>query len=105
MRLPHSEQKLLGLVTRQSFEDTPAGMGDEHSVAVYLPMSYQIGGFTLILPRDQIEPIDMSIEDGLRFALTAGVTVQDTNNHGANDKTEAMPAKAKQEPTPRKRSA
>ena len=77
VRLPHSDQKLLGLVTRQTFEDLPVGLGDEQKVAVYLPMSYQIGGFTVILPRSQVEPIDMSIEDGLRFALTAGVNVDD----------------------------
>ena len=77
VRLAHSDQKLLGMVTRQTFEDLPEGIGDQQSVAVYLPMSYQLGGFTMILPRDQVEPIDMSIEDGLRFALTAGVTVKE----------------------------
>lgn len=77
VRMPGSDQKLLGMVTRQTFTDLPEGLGDDQSVAVYLPMSYQLGGFTVILPRDQVEPIEMSIEDGLRFALTAGVTVKE----------------------------
>lgn len=71
--LPHSERKLLGLVTRESFDDLPDGIGGENEVAVYFPMSYQIGGYTVILPRDQVEPVDMSIEDCLRFVLTAGI--------------------------------
>lgn len=74
--MPGTDRKLLGLVTRQSFEDLPEGMGSEHHVAVYLPMSYQIGGYTLILPRSQVQEIDMSIEDGARFALTAGISEQ-----------------------------
>lgn len=77
VRFPGSNYKLLGLVTRQRFDDLPEGLGDSDSVAVYTPMSYQIGGYTLILPRDQVEPIDMSIEDALRFSLTAGVTVHE----------------------------
>ena len=37
------------------------------------PLSYQLGGYTLILPREQVQEIDMSMEDGIRFALTAGI--------------------------------
>lgn len=70
---PGTDRKLLGFVTREHFEDLPEGLGGEGYVAVYLPMSYQIGGYTLILPRQQVQPVDMSIEDGLRFALTAGI--------------------------------
>lgn len=71
--MPGMDRKLLGLVTREHFEDLPQGLGGPNHVAVYLPMSYQIGGYTLILPRDQVQPLDMSIEDGIRFALTAGI--------------------------------
>ena len=37
-------------------------------------MSYQLGGFTTIVPRSSVEPIDMSMEDAMRFAVTAGMT-------------------------------
>lgn len=70
---PNSEKKLLGLITRESFEDLPDTIGGKNHIAVYLPMSYQIGGYTLILPREQVEPVDMSIEDCLRFVVTAGI--------------------------------
>jgi uncharacterized membrane protein len=71
-------QRLMGFVMREQFDDLPEGVGDESRVAVYLPMSYQIGGFTTIVPRDAIQPIDMSIQDGMRFALTAGVKKEKT---------------------------
>ena len=67
--------KLIGFVTRQAFRDLPDGIGEEgNTVAVYLPMSYQIGGYTVFLPRSSVKPLDMSVEQVMRFALTAGMT-------------------------------
>jgi len=68
--------KLMGLVTRQDFSDLPPGVGEDDCVAVYLPMSYQLGGFTVIVKRSQIQPIEMSTEDALRFAITAGMNAK-----------------------------
>lgn len=45
----------------------------EESVAVYLPMSYQIGGYTVFIPKDRLEPLNMPIEDALRMVITAGM--------------------------------
>jgi uncharacterized membrane protein len=69
-------RKILGLLTRQDCTDLPAAIAGEEVVAVYLPMSYQIGGYTLFLPRSQIEEIDLDIEEGMRLAITAGITTQ-----------------------------
>lgn len=61
----------IGFVTRDDFSDM-AGIGDG-KVAVYLPMSYQLGGFTVIVDQDRVRGIDMTVEDALRFCVTAGV--------------------------------
>jgi len=66
-------RRLLGFVTRDNFEDLPGVAGDD-DVAVYLPMSYQLGGFTLLVPRDQVTPAAMSLEEAMKFAITAGVS-------------------------------
>ena len=68
--------RLVGLVTRDEFSDLPKGIGDEHTVAVYLPMSYQLGGFTCMVPKSLVEPIDMSVEEAMRFAVTAGMSAE-----------------------------
>jgi uncharacterized membrane protein len=68
--------KLIGLVTRESFTGLPKGIGEEGDIAVYLPMSYQIGGYTVILPKERVKRIAMSVEEGMRFAVTAGVLSQ-----------------------------
>ncbi|HYW04730.1 MAG TPA: DUF502 domain-containing protein [Gammaproteobacteria bacterium] len=73
VRLPGGG-RVLGLVTRDDFSDIPGALGGSGDIAVYLPMSYQIGGYTLILSRDSVEPIDMPVEDALRFVLTGGIS-------------------------------
>ncbi len=67
---------LLGFVTRQDLSSSPIGAEGSDTIAVYLPMSYQIGGYTLLLPRAMVEPVAMSIEDALRFTITAGMSQQ-----------------------------
>jgi uncharacterized membrane protein len=37
-------------------------------------MSYMIGGYTVLMPRRAVQPLDMSMEEAMRFTLTAGVT-------------------------------
>ena len=69
------DMRLVGFLTREDFTDLPdelAHAGD--TVAVYLPMSYQIGGFTVYMPRASVVPIDMTVEDAMRFTLTAGMS-------------------------------
>jgi uncharacterized membrane protein len=39
-------------------------------------MSYQMGGYTAMVPRTAVVSVDMSFEDGMRFALTAGVSTK-----------------------------
>jgi uncharacterized membrane protein len=68
--------RLLGLVTREDFSDLPEGIGDKQTVAVYLPMSYQLGGFTVMVPKDRIQPVDMKVDRALQFLLTAGVAAE-----------------------------
>ena len=65
--------RLLGFVTRSEFADLPAGIAREGDVAVYLPMSYQIGGYTVMVPKSAITPVQMSREDAMKWILTAGL--------------------------------
>lgn len=67
--------RMLGLVTREQLEFI-AEDEREQTIAVFLPWSYQIGGFTVFLPRTSIEPVDLTPQEALRLALTAGVSSQ-----------------------------
>jgi uncharacterized membrane protein len=81
VRLPGQDFQLLGFVTRESFHDLPFEPQANNPVAVYCPMSYQIGGYTLFLPRDCLEPLNISFEDAMRLAVTGGIT-----QHGESEK-------------------
>ena len=64
--------RVIGFVTQENASVRGAAAG-EGLVAVYLPMSYQIGGYTVYLPRDQIEATDLSVEEAMRIVLTGGL--------------------------------
>lgn len=66
--------QLIGLVTQADMSKMPVGLGQKDSLLVYIPMSYGIGGFAVLVPRKATKPLNMSMEDAMRFSLTAGVT-------------------------------
>jgi uncharacterized membrane protein len=59
-------------VTQEHANTLGIGGGDD-LVAVYLPMSYQIGGYTIYLPRSRVSETELSVEQAMRIALTGGV--------------------------------
>jgi len=72
-RIPGQDFEQIGFVTREDFSSLPLEPTVEDPVAVYLPMSYQIGGYTLFLPRSCVTPLDMSFEEGMKLVLTGAV--------------------------------
>lgn len=84
---PGTDVRMIGFVTRESTTDLPSDLGAADVVAVYFPMSYQIGGYMLLLPRKHLEEIDMPIHEALRFSLTAGVS----RGGAANPRSPAAP--------------
>ena len=70
--VPFGPGKVIGFVTAESGAVLNA-RGQEDSVGVYLPMSYMIGGYTVFLPRELLEPTSMTVESGMRLALMGGV--------------------------------
>lgn len=73
VKIPGQEFEMLGFVTREEFNRFPLKLTIDDPIAVYLPMSYQIGGYTLFLPRSCLTPVDISFEDGMKLVLTGSV--------------------------------
>ncbi|MEQ9737605.1 MAG: DUF502 domain-containing protein, partial [Algiphilus sp.] len=65
--------RLFGFITVEDFSRLDIEVA-EGEVAVYLPLSYQIGGYMALIPRQYLEPVDMSLEEGMRFVVTAGMS-------------------------------
>lgn len=73
VQLPGQSFQLIGFVTREQFDDLPFTPTADDPVAVYMPMSYQIGGYTLFLPRSALTPLDLPFEQAMRLVLTGAV--------------------------------
>lgn len=72
--------EIIGFVTQEDPQRLPEAFRDHDCVLVYLPMSYMIGGYTLLVPSSDIRPCKMSMDEAMRFALTAGITGKDTGS-------------------------
>ncbi len=71
LRMPGHDLAIVGLVTRQTMKGLPSPLAESERVAVYLPMGYNIGGYTVFVPRAWTEPLDMTVEEAMRSSLIA----------------------------------
>ncbi len=62
--------RVLGFLTNDAIDIN----GSNNMCSVYVPLSYQIGGVTLLLPADEVELIDMDVKEAMQFMLTAGIS-------------------------------
>ena len=68
------EAQLIGFVTQDDASELGIVESKDDLLAVYFPMSYQIGGYTVILPRSRVVPLDLSVETAMRMVLTGGLS-------------------------------
>ncbi|RWU09525.1 DUF502 domain-containing protein [Pseudidiomarina gelatinasegens] len=73
--LPGADVKLIGIVTKRSGEknDRLSAMLDDDHIAVFLPMSYNVGGYMMIVPRTSVETLDMSPADAMQLTISGGL--------------------------------
>ena len=74
-----ANMEVIGFVTQEDPQRLPEAFRDRDCVLVYLPMSYMIGGYTLLVPSADVRPCKMSMDEAMRFALTAGITGKDSD--------------------------
>ncbi len=74
--------QLLGFQVRDDLTSVLDGNEYDPSdkVAVYLPMSYQIGGYTVLLDRNQVQSLKIGNEDAMRWILTAGLSTSEKDS-------------------------
>ncbi|HEY5559156.1 MAG TPA: DUF502 domain-containing protein [Steroidobacteraceae bacterium] len=66
--------QIIGFVTRDDASELGIVAPEHDLLAVYFPMSYQIGGYTALLPRSSVVPLDLSVETAMRLVLTGGLS-------------------------------
>lgn len=73
--VPFGDLHVIGFVTRGPVYGSSAIPEQDRTVAVYVPFSYQIGGYTVYLPRSRLEPTGLPVEEAMRMVVTAGVSM------------------------------
>ncbi|MCK7460516.1 DUF502 domain-containing protein [Idiomarina aminovorans] len=68
---------LIGFSSRWRFIDSlwqlPGKLMKEDQVAVFLPMSYNVGGYMVIVPGDCVESLTMKPADALQLTISGGL--------------------------------
>lgn len=73
VRLIPQGPEVLGLITRDSFTDLPAGSVASDSVAVFVPFSYGMGGFTFVVPKNLVRETKIPAEKAMQLAITGWI--------------------------------
>lgn len=62
--------KILGFITKEDLEI----FGLKDHIAVYILQSMQWAGFTLLVPRSQVQVLDVKPDEALKFIVSAGIS-------------------------------
>ncbi|MFE8702096.1 DUF502 domain-containing protein [Cytobacillus sp. FJAT-54145] len=72
--IPGTDMKSMGFVTAEELESFHSPLKDY--IAVYVPQTFQVAGFTFLIPKDQVEFIEVKPEDAMKFILSGGMTTK-----------------------------
>ncbi len=72
------DSKIMGFITSEDLRRFDF-LDMEEPVVVYFQLSYQIGGYSLFIPKKNITPINMKTEEALGFIITAGISSSKNN--------------------------
>ena len=72
VHLPGYGAETIGFVTRP--DGLPElGEHGEGKIAVFVPLSFQMTGLTLVVPESDVKTLPMTVEQGIRYTLSAGL--------------------------------
>lgn len=76
VNLPGTNMKSLGFVTAEDLQVFYEPLSDY--IAVYVPQTFQVAGFTFLIKKEDVEFIDVKPEDAMKFILSGGMTSKKT---------------------------
>ncbi|MBW6488733.1 DUF502 domain-containing protein [Sulfurimonas sp.] len=74
------DSKIMGFITSEDLKRFDF-LDMEEPVVVYFQLSYQIGGYSLFIPKKNITPINMKTDEALGFIMTAGISSSKKNEN------------------------
>jgi len=76
--IPGTEMNCIGFITSEQLDGFYNPL--KNHVAVYIPQTFQVAGFTFLVPKEQVEVIDVKPEDAMKFVLSGGMTSSSRQN-------------------------
>lgn len=73
--LPHLGVNALGLVTREELDELPG----TNLIPVYIPLSYMLGGITVLIEKDKVQKVDIPVDQALKLSVTAWIKVSEND--------------------------
>ncbi|MDX1392307.1 MAG: DUF502 domain-containing protein [Rheinheimera sp.] len=75
VKLPPSDIELIGIITKQGgqADDRMSALMQADQLAVFIPMAYNVGGYTVIVPRSCTRNVDMKPAEALQLVLSGGL--------------------------------
>lgn len=70
--IDHLGGSVLGLVTREELDELPSS----NLISVYVPLSYMLGGFTILIEKDKVKKVDIPVDQALKLSVTAWIKVK-----------------------------
>lgn len=67
---PDAKIEEIGFITQEDLRDLKI----KDKVAVYLPLSYSLSGKLVIVPPENVRPLDMNAAEAMKFVVSGGVT-------------------------------
>jgi len=67
---PAAQIHEIGFITQENLID----FNIHDKVAVYLPFSYSLSGKLIIVPRENVKPLEADASDAMKFVVSGGVT-------------------------------
>jgi uncharacterized membrane protein len=82
------ELERIGFITKDNLSELGI---KEDKVAVYLPFSYAISGQVIIVPRENVTPLDASSAEVMKMIISGGVTSIDQHQNHPKNENESNP--------------
>ena len=71
--MPAMGVDVLGLVTREELDELPGS----NLISVYVPLSYMLGGITVLIEKDKVKKVDIPVDQALKLSVTAWIKAKE----------------------------
>jgi uncharacterized membrane protein len=71
VKMPGTNMKCLGFITTENLDDLHNDLAGH--AAVYIPQTFQVAGVAFLIPKEDIEILDIKSEEAMKFILSGGM--------------------------------